>query len=60
MEYNFFTPPVAEGVVPCLAAAGCECIWRILRVQVLLAEVDVLQRVLATGSATRFANGVGG
>ena len=37
-----------------------ERVGRVPRVQVLLAEIDVLQRVLVAGAAARFADRVGG
>ena len=60
MQHDLFAPPVTKGIVPGLAAAGCKCIRRILRMQVLLTEVDVLERVRLAFHAARLADRVGG
>ena len=48
------------GIVLRIARTHGEGVGRIRRVQVLLAEIDVLQRVLPAGTAAGLADGVGG
>ena len=60
MQSDFLTTPIAESVIPTLAAAGRKRIRRIRRMQVLLSKVNVLQGVGFAGTATGFSRCISG
>ena len=53
-------PGLTVGVVGVVAGAEGEGVRRCRGVQVLLAEIDIVQRVRLAGIAVRLADGVGG